>query len=499
MKPEPTFVHVDRRRRASESRFAALYKTEPRITGSPTLLVSDYITQQPRVSWSQSRGLAIRSTRCASSSDAPTAELERAVRRAHRHLQLPLRRLAARPRELPAAGDARRLRRRQRAAAARTGVYLGAYAWVEDLRPSTAQLDARPAPAGPRRHVSPAPRRIMHDPTNGGYIHAPSLTHARTAAVLRSGYLANATRGQSADARRQPVVRPRAARALAARRHAQRSEPRRAARLPLRARAARRLTAWPRSTSSSTRCARRSRWWPTRSRRRRRRRTCRSRRSRRATSSTAASWSRSIRVERHRDLSVRPARPARRDGAPRRRRSTPRSNALLDVYDAIADLALAEGVHQAVQGNFDRDRARRSTPTRAAISRPIRRSCRRRPAGIGLTHRVARAPQARARRSRRARRRARTAEPAVDAWLAGVLPTLDEIGCMVTWTDPVGGAPAHAWRSRSPTSRCGPLDVLELVKPDDVQAMTELDDRILRFVHRDARPARRRGARDRAT
>src|SRR5262249_35842719 len=30
------------------------------------------------------------------------------------------------------------------------------------------------------------------------------------------------------------------------------------------------------------------------------------------------------------------------------------TNGLLDVYDAIADVALAEGVHQAVQGNFDR-------------------------------------------------------------------------------------------------------------------------------------------------
>ena len=44
MKPEPTFVHVADAP-GSESRFAALYKTEPRITSSPTLLVSDYITR----------------------------------------------------------------------------------------------------------------------------------------------------------------------------------------------------------------------------------------------------------------------------------------------------------------------------------------------------------------------------------------------------------------------------------------------------------------------
>ena len=46
MKPEPTFVHVADAPAggASESRFAALYKTEPRITSNQALLVSDYIT-----------------------------------------------------------------------------------------------------------------------------------------------------------------------------------------------------------------------------------------------------------------------------------------------------------------------------------------------------------------------------------------------------------------------------------------------------------------------
>jgi hypothetical protein len=33
---------------------------------------------------------------------------------------------------------------------------------------------------------------------------------------------------------------------------------------------------------------------------------------------------------------------------------TDQATALRDVYDALSDLALAEGVHQAVQGNFDR-------------------------------------------------------------------------------------------------------------------------------------------------
>ena len=46
------------------------------------------------------------------------------------------------------------------------GVHIGAYGWVDDLRPSTA-------------------------PTSQGYIHTPSLAQATTAAVLRSGHLAH--------------------------------------------------------------------------------------------------------------------------------------------------------------------------------------------------------------------------------------------------------------------------------------------------------------------
>lgn len=47
-----------------------------------------------------------------------------------------------------------------------TGVHLGGYGWVEDLRPADA-------------------------PESLGYVHAPSLAHAATAAILRSGHLSH--------------------------------------------------------------------------------------------------------------------------------------------------------------------------------------------------------------------------------------------------------------------------------------------------------------------
>ncbi len=64
-----------------------------------------------------------------------------------------------------------------------TGVLFGGYGWVMNLRPAPAQTQAGPVPGedGP----------IFQSPANPGFVHAPSLTQAATAAVLRSGHLAH--------------------------------------------------------------------------------------------------------------------------------------------------------------------------------------------------------------------------------------------------------------------------------------------------------------------
>src|SRR5262249_16391441 len=51
-------------------------------------------------------------------------------------------------------------------AAGVVGIHVGAYGWVDDLRPASG-------------------------PTSQGYIHTPSLAQATTAAVLRSGHVAH--------------------------------------------------------------------------------------------------------------------------------------------------------------------------------------------------------------------------------------------------------------------------------------------------------------------
>ena len=64
------------------------------------------------------------------------------------------------------------------------GQYIGAYAWVENLRPIRSGL-ANPVttlPAG-----EPAP--LQSATNDSGFIHAPSITHAATAALLRNAHL----------------------------------------------------------------------------------------------------------------------------------------------------------------------------------------------------------------------------------------------------------------------------------------------------------------------
>jgi hypothetical protein len=61
------------------------------------------------------------------------------------------------------------------------GVHLGAYGWVEDLRPAP--------PQGLRRIPMPDGTTVQAQSNSGGYIHAPSMSHAAAAAVLRNAWM----------------------------------------------------------------------------------------------------------------------------------------------------------------------------------------------------------------------------------------------------------------------------------------------------------------------
>jgi len=85
----------------------------------------------------------------------------------------------------------RRLRQSPDGAAnRRTGIHLGAYGWLENLRPA-------PEPGPVATAEIPESLReegitVFSQPGNGGHIHGPSINHAVAAAVLRNAYLTHA-------------------------------------------------------------------------------------------------------------------------------------------------------------------------------------------------------------------------------------------------------------------------------------------------------------------
>lgn len=73
------------------------------------------------------------------------------------------------------------------------GLYLGAYGWVEHLRPEWDSRTRVPVDSLPASLRGAAAGPVFQSSDNGGFVHAPSLPQACTAAVLRNAYLSHAT------------------------------------------------------------------------------------------------------------------------------------------------------------------------------------------------------------------------------------------------------------------------------------------------------------------
>ncbi|SFU60500.1 hypothetical protein [Nitrosospira multiformis] len=75
------------------------------------------------------------------------------------------------------------------------GIHLGAYGWLENVRPAPP-----PVPVA-QSEIPPSLQRdgtvVVEQPDNAGYIHAPSINHAVAAAVLRNAYLTHATQSNA--------------------------------------------------------------------------------------------------------------------------------------------------------------------------------------------------------------------------------------------------------------------------------------------------------------
>ncbi len=73
---------------------------------------------------------------------------------------------------------------------AKQGLYLGAYGWLEEVKPEFKELKTKSLRGELSEIFNKKRTTLVTDNTNCGYIHAPSLNHAVTAAVLRNAHLA---------------------------------------------------------------------------------------------------------------------------------------------------------------------------------------------------------------------------------------------------------------------------------------------------------------------
>ncbi|MEU9083549.1 hypothetical protein [Streptomyces sp. NPDC048357] len=371
--------------------------------------------------------------------------------------------------------------------APRPGVHLGAYGWLEDVVPRT-ERPAEVAVPEQLRGVFGA-QALPHDPRNGGWIHAPSPAQARTAAVLRAGYLANGGREKTgAFAVNLSSGRVRVALSLLdglrqgqslgamLGRRFERGlheghpgveldrfiQPLRGA-FPLRAG---RLSAQD-APPDEVRLV------------------------------EAGNVVDGLELVRRATRSGLTSYPYGAVGLPEDVGRTEREAMdaelanLLDVHDALADLAVAESTHQTLLGNTERAAAtldayaKEGFPPEPDVVRTPR-------SGTTLTHRLALqftpglGPDHGAGAAGRSSPRAR-AEPAVDDWLAGLLPDAEDVAALVTWADPV----TTEQRSRVVTQADLGLQAIELlwaVRPAGEAAMSDLDDRITGAVFGSAPP-----------
>lgn len=199
-KREPKFLHIQEAEEDKGSPWQYLYKTEPAITNQPNLQIGDFI---PQILTLKNPYLNTQINALERLQQTPTARLERIFAEhidccSYRldawwlgllNVQLDIMQQIAgqaqpEPGTTPDNGNA----------ADSHGCYLGAYAWLEDVRPENKNLTpVKLTDELDKVFNKPGQAPLTEDDKNFGYIHAPSLNHAVTAAVLRNGYLANAT------------------------------------------------------------------------------------------------------------------------------------------------------------------------------------------------------------------------------------------------------------------------------------------------------------------
>jgi hypothetical protein len=477
------FIHIRQQAQTSESRYQLLYKAEPVITKSATVPIGEFIASSMSTLL-QARYLREQVQALERLKHASTARLERAFTE---HIDCCSYRLDAWLLGLVhfQLAGMRNLRDRHDAPP-RKGIYLGAYAWLEQLRPENKVLTpvALDDPGLAETFAAKegeAP--LERDSANQGYIHAPSLNQAVAAAVLRNGYISNA-RPENRQTMAVNLTSERVRTALA---------------MIEGIRGGQSLGAllgyqFERGLHDRHGLAEVDQFildlrkeFPLHANR------MASTRPQEAVSIDeieARNVIDGLALVNHIKATNKKTYPFDKplppiDDPKEAAAINAEADRLLESHDAVADLALAEGVYQAVLGNYDRVASTYDAYSKGNFP-PEPQVVRTPASGFGLTHRVGLhleagldptlSPVPPLPMTPRAQ-----AEPAINSWLAKMLPPLGQVACRVRFRKAATNAAVD-----SPVTLFDlgiqPADLLHIVRNDDQQAMSEMDDRILRFV-----------------
>jgi hypothetical protein len=491
---EPTSFHVAGAHNKSESRYVPLYSTDARASGSTQRTVAERIAMLP-ANTPATRGLNDQIAALELLQDVPTARLERCLAEhldtaSYRldawllglvNIQLAGMRYQAAGGGLAAAGGlAAGGVSDHQGVETRRGIHLGAYGWLENLTRKTERLHPVQLPA-PIEAAFGGNAPLMHDPSNGGFIAAPSIAHATTSAILRAGYLSNA----SAQQPQVLAVNLSSARVrialdlLEGIRNGQ----------PLGALLGYQLQRGLHEGHSPLELDRFI--YPLRQQFPLVANQLASTRDASAAIETIEANNvidglkllEHVRKTGYRSypfgLSLPAATTEERDAI------NEEVAGLMDANDAIADIVLAEGVHQAGLGNYDRVAATLDASSKGSFP-PDPDVVRTPRSGTTLTHRVGVHFEAGVDPATRVYTRIPAsprsqAQPMVNKWLASILPPPDEVACRVEWIDPI----RRLHREQLVTQEdleLQPIDLLYIATLDGEQAMGELDDRIIQYV-----------------
>lgn len=477
---EAPFIHVKQKAPASESRFKLLYGKEPVITeGQAGVRIADYITSR-LPSLGDAAGLREQISALERLKDRSTAALERAF---VEHLDTCSYRLDAWLLGL-VHYQLSMMRYAGVEESARKGLYIGAYGWVENLKPDETRLspvrlvDEELIGIFERENDPP----LMRDSGNAGYVHAPSLNHAVTAAVLRNAYISTAS-PEEAEVFAVNLSSDRVRRAMAVIEGLRNGQSLSALlgyqlerglhdrhslaevdeyiyvlrdRFPL---VANRLKDTKTTENESI------------------------------SSIEARNVVDGEALVNHIENASPQTYPYGISGLP-----APGTTAgdviaaemlrLVDTNDAVADLGLAEGIHQVVQGNYDRAAATLESLSSDKLP-PIPDVVTTPRSGMGLTLRVGlhlkpglshtTSPVGGLGMTPRA-----SAEPTINEWLSQILPSPSQVGTAVQVT--AGDGTKTTTVVTQAQLGLQPIDLLYMLLPEDEQAMTALDDAILRHV-----------------